>query len=115
MLLRPARILRSPSMAGTFWRAETGFFLGIWLIILLIGRDGFMRDPGTLWHPVVGQRIWATGQFIRTDPFSCTFQGQPWIAQQWLAECVMAGLDACGGLDSLLLALATLLAGLYTW
>jgi hypothetical protein len=54
-------------------------------------------------------------QFIRTDTFSFTCVGNPWVAYEWLGECFMAILDRIGGLDTLLLATATILAGLYTW
>ena len=49
-----------------------------------------LGDPGSLWHTVVGRRILEGGALIRTDPFSFTCQGQPWIAQQWLGAIAMA-------------------------
>ncbi len=73
------------------------------------------HDPGTFWHPAAGHWIFSTGQLIDTDPFSFTFAGKPWVAYEWLGECLMAVLDGIGGLDMLLLATATVLAGLYTW
>jgi hypothetical protein len=97
------------------WRAETGIFLGLWLGLMILGRTQLFRDPGTLWHVVVGERILSSGQFMTTDPFSYTQAGRPWIARQWLAECAMALVHQAGQLDGLLLATATLLAGLYTW
>src|SRR5439155_26731565 len=51
----------------------------------------------------------------QVDSFSFTFAGQPWIAQQWLAECIMALLYRVGGLDSVALAAATILAALHAW
>ena len=108
-------------MVGSLWkwrpwlRAETVIFLLIWLLLMAVGSSRFFRDPGTFWHTVVGERILSTGQFIRTDPFSCTFQGQPWIARHWLVECSMALLHRLSGLDGLLLGTVTLLAVLYTW
>jgi hypothetical protein len=99
----------------SFWRAETGIFLGIWLILMAIGRDRFFNDPGTFWHVVVGRDILSTGQFPHTDSFSFTCAGQPWIANQWLGECALALLYDVGGWDTLLLATVTLLAGLYTF
>src|SRR5262245_59037806 len=102
-------------MLRRLWRAETGVFLCVWIFLLLAGHRGaLVRDPGIFWHRVVGERILATGEFLRpemrTDAFSCTRAGQPWIAQQWLAECAMAVLYRIGGLDSLVLATATILA-----
>jgi hypothetical protein len=102
-------------MLRRFWRAETGFFLGIWLFLMVGGRSQLFRDPGTFWHTVVGCRILKSHRLIETDPFSFTFGGRPWIPHQWLGECAMAVLDGFGGLDSLLLATAAILAGLYTW
>src|SRR5262245_44659893 len=102
-------------MTSRFIRAQTVLFLGIWLVLLLTRRDGFFRDPGSLWHIVVGRQILSTGRLPRADPFSFTCSGQPWIANFWLAECGLALLDRLGGLDTVLLATVTLLAGLYTW
>jgi hypothetical protein len=103
------------SVLSDVWSARTGFFLGIWLFLLVGGRDKLFRDPGTFWHTVVGQRILSSGRFFETDPFSFTFSGKPWIPHQWLGECLMAVLDPLGGLDLLLLATATVLACLYSW
>lgn len=100
---------------GPFWRAETGFFLVLWLGLLIAGRSGLFHDPGTFWHTVVGNEILTTGHLIYTDTFSFTFAGRPWVAHQWLGECVMAVVHRISGFDGLLLVTATLLAGLYTW
>jgi hypothetical protein len=98
-----------------FWRAETGFFLGIWLFFMLAGRSRLFRDPGTFWHTVVGRLILGSRGFFDTDSFSFTRAGERWIPHQWLGECLMAILDWSGGLDTLLLATATVLAAFYCW
>src|SRR5271157_6441146 len=105
----------APRMLKRFWRAETGFYIGIWLFFTVMGRSRLFRDPGTFWHTVAGRRILGSGVFSDTDAFSFTFAGKTWIPHQWLGECLMAVLDGIGGLDMLLLATATVLAGLYTW
>jgi hypothetical protein len=97
------------------WRVETCVFLALWVALMVAGRSRFFADPGSFWHPVVGERILSSGELIRSDPFSFTFQGKPWIAQQWLGECALALLHRLGGLDTLVLATAAFLAGLYTW
>lgn len=102
-------------MLKRWWRAETGFFLGIWLFLMIGGRSQLFRDPGTFWHTVVGRRILSSRQFMETDSFSFTYAGRPWIPHQWLGEYLMAVLDEFAGLDALLLATATVLAGLYAW
>jgi hypothetical protein len=102
-------------MIKRFWRPETALFLGLWLFLMIAGQTRFFGDPGSFWHIVVGQRILDSGQLIHTDPFSFTFADQPWIAQGWLGECILALLHRIAGLDTVLLATATVLACLYTW
>jgi hypothetical protein len=45
-----------------------------------------MRDPDIWWHLRNAQILVATHHFIRTDFYSFTVQGQPWINTEWLAE-----------------------------
>jgi hypothetical protein len=98
-----------------YWRPETGIFLAVWLVLLVGGRSRFFRDPGTFWHTVVGEHMLSQGELIYHDTFSFTFAGQRWSPHQWLGECMMALAHRLDGLDTLLLATATVLAGLYTW
>ncbi len=94
-------------------RAETAFFLVVWLLLTLVFRDRGFYDPGSLWHVRVGEIILTEGM-PQTDPFSYTFAGKPWVPQQWGAEVVMALLHRVGGFDALLLAFSAGLAVLYT-
>src|SRR5262245_24501365 len=91
-------------------RLRAVVFLVVWIALLGLGREKMMRDPGTLWHTVVGDRILSTHEVPRTDWLSYTEAGRPWIAQQWLAECAMAVIHCAAGLDGLLLAAATIIA-----
>jgi hypothetical protein len=102
-------------MLKKYWCPESVLFLGLWLGLMILGRSQLFRDPGTLWHVAVGERILSSGRFVTTDPFSYTCAGRTWIARQWLAEGTMALVHRVGQLDGLLLATATLLAALYTW
>ncbi|MCK6486350.1 MAG: hypothetical protein HUU22_08575 [Phycisphaerae bacterium] len=98
-------------------RAETAAaacFVIILLVLLLAGRSNLLRDPGTFWHTVVGERILQTADFPTTDEFTFTHFDERWIAQQWLAECAMAALYRIGGLDTLLLASAAVIALVFT-
>jgi hypothetical protein len=94
-------------------RPETAFFLIVWLVCLLGYRERGFYDPGALWHIKVGERILDTG-LPRSDPFTYTFEGRPWVPMQWAAEAVMALGHRAGGLDTLLLAFATVVATLFT-
>jgi len=80
-------------MLNRLLRPETGFFLGIWLFLMVGGRSRVFRDPRTFWHTATGHWIFSTGQLIDTDPFSFTFAGKPWVAYEWLGKCLMAVLD----------------------
>jgi hypothetical protein len=102
-------------MLRAYFRAPTLIFLGLWLVLMLAGRSRFFADPGAMWHIVVGQHILSQHELPHTDPFSCTFGGQPWIAQWWVGECLLAFLHQIGGLDTVLLVTTALLAWLYAW
>ena len=114
-----AQQLARPIATRTYWNIQSVAFLGLWLLLMagdLSGEPGSpFRDPGTLWHSVVGQHILSSHSFIYTDPFSCTHAGEPWIARQWLFESAMGLLDWMSGLDGLLFGMVTLLAGFYAW
>jgi hypothetical protein len=94
---------------------EIVFFIITWLILIIFGRSIFFRDPGTFSHLIVGEKFLSTGRLIYEDPFSFTFFGRPWIAQQWLGECFMALIFRIGQFDALLVVSVTLLTSLYTW
>jgi len=47
-------------------------------------------DPDYFWHLATGNLILDTGTIPRTDPFSFTWYGEPWIPDQWLAEVAIA-------------------------
>jgi hypothetical protein len=100
---------------GPLLQAELFAFLGIWLVLMVIARDHFFGDPGSLWHIVLGERMLSSGALVRADPFSFTRGGSPWVPQSWLAECLLALLHRIGGLDSIMVVTMLGLAGLYTW
>src|SRR5262245_6421769 len=64
-------------------------FLAIWLALMVVGRSGMLRDPGTFWHTTTGEIILKEG-FIRYDPYTFSFSGSWWVPFQWLGEVGMA-------------------------
>jgi hypothetical protein len=48
------------------------------------------RDGDVSWHVAAGNWILAHGQIPRTDPFSFTAAGHPWVATEWLSEVIYA-------------------------
>ncbi|HTZ41531.1 MAG TPA: hypothetical protein VMB77_15355 [Syntrophales bacterium] len=92
---------------------DTWIFGAVWILLFVAGRDRLFRDPGTFAHTVIGERILDTGHLIERDPFSFTRFEEPWIAQQWLGECIMAVIHRIAGLDGLLVVTVALIALLY--
>ncbi|MGL6076981.1 MAG: hypothetical protein ACRC8S_22730 [Fimbriiglobus sp.] len=100
--------------SGSRWfRAETGFFLAVWLIFSFNFQERAFFDPGALWHTVVGGKILDSG-FMTIDPFTYTHPNSTWIPQQWGGEVLMALLHRLSGFDAMLLAFTTGIALLYT-
>jgi len=87
-------------------------FVIIWILLLALAPKTMLRDPGTFWHTVVGERMLSTGAVVRTDSFTFTHAGDEWLAQQWLGECVMALVHRFAGLDGVVLLAATLIAAM---
>jgi hypothetical protein len=63
-------------------------------------------DSDTWWHLKSGQLMWTSGQILRSDPFSYTMAGQPWINHSWLAQIGLWCAYRLGGLPALALGLA---------
>jgi hypothetical protein len=85
-------------------------FFGFFLAIPVILRTQPFNDPGALWHIRVGDWILEHQAFPRTDPFTWSYAGRPWIPQQWGAEIVMSVAHLLGGFDALLMGMSALLA-----
>src|SRR5580765_1772602 len=67
-------------------RAQT--FAGILLLGLLAMTARNAVDPDLWWHLRTGQWIMETGHIPRSDPFSFTRAGSPWVSHEWLSEVV---------------------------
>lgn len=69
-------------------------------LILLTATDLF-NDGDTSWHLAAGRWILDNFAVPKTDPFSSTYFGQPWVAHEWLAEVAMAVSFVIGGWSGL--------------
>jgi hypothetical protein len=105
---RMRRIRRFHVRAALAW-------LVLFVVLLVAGRSRLLRDPDTFWHIAVGREILASGEMVEADSFTFTFEGKPWIANQWLSECSMAIVHQWAGLDGLVLLVAGSMAFLLTW
>jgi hypothetical protein len=86
------------------------FFL---LQLLFLTGSNTLQDPDTYWHIAVGQRIWQSGSVPRVDELSYTFQGHPWIANDWLCELLLFGAYSLGGWRTVVLMTACTIAATY--
>ncbi|QNP44812.1 hypothetical protein H9L14_08540 [Sphingomonas sediminicola] len=69
------------------------------------------NDGDVSWHIATGQWILAHGQIPRTDPFSFTWAGKPWVPIEWFAETIMASAYRFAGYSGIsALATAALIA-----
>ena len=89
-------------------------FSAVWLLLFLAGQSRLVRDPGTFFHTAAGEHLLETGHLIHRDFYSFTRFGEPWIAQQWLGECIMAVVHRIAGLDGLLVVTVSLIALLWS-
>lgn len=58
-----------------------------------------LADADIGWHIRTGQQILATHSIPRTDLFSSTMQGQPWIAWEWLYDVGLGVVHGAMGLN----------------
>jgi hypothetical protein len=63
-------------------------FAGILFFGLLAMTARTATDPDLWWHLRTGQWIVETGHVPRTDPFSFTRGGMPWVSHEWLSETI---------------------------
>jgi len=73
-----------------------------------------LADPDLWGHLRFGQDFWATGQVIRTDPYSYLTAGRLWINHEWLSEAVFAAVFSRFGPLGLGI-LKTAVCGLTVW
>src|SRR3982751_5655781 len=72
--------------------------VGVLLLAAALGSSKTIFNDGDVsWHIATGQWILQHGAIPRTDPFSFTWAGKPWVPIEWLAEVIMAGGYRVGG------------------
>lgn len=112
---RPVTSPPSPPLAGEGGRGiracalNTHQVLTIVLFIALFTMAVRVPvDTDTWWHLRGGQYIVETGSIPRTDPFSFTRAGAPWIDQSWLAQVLLYGVSRWVGVPGLAMLVALL-------
>jgi len=74
-------------------------------------------DTDTWWHLRAGSWMLEKGEILRTDPFSLTKQGEPWIYPGWLAQVILYGVFHTLGFAGLNLftAIMVVIAFVFIW
>ena len=67
------------------------------------------QDPDLWWHLKTGEWIVTHGAIPRTDPFSFTFAGRPWLNHEWLGEVLLFTVFRAGGLTAVMVLFASLI------
>jgi hypothetical protein len=84
-------------------------FLAVLFLGLFAMTSRNVTDPDVWWHLKTGEYIAQHKSVPRTDPFSYTRAGQPWIAHEWLTELGMYELQRTTGFPGLILIFALIL------
>src|SRR6202041_1026832 len=98
---------------GFEWRWLVSFpaMLGAMLVgASFVTVRAFNVDPDLWWHVKTGELILSTHKWARTDPYSYTSYGAPWMSCEWLGDVLFAAAYRLGGLrglEALLIVLAS--------
>ena len=90
-----------PSVAA--WIADAGLVVLFLALTFLLGVFP-LKDTDIYWHLRTGQIIRQTGQVPRTDIFTFTREGAPWIDLHWIFQVAVSWLYERGGVVALNLA-----------
>ncbi|MGC8792019.1 MAG: hypothetical protein ACP5U2_01350 [Bryobacteraceae bacterium] len=71
----------TPDLALVAAAVALGYCLVVW-----DGPRRLFRDADTGWHIRTGERILAERSLPRSDPYSFSREGQPWVAWEWGAD-----------------------------
>jgi hypothetical protein len=91
------------------------------VLFLILGSDrvvGPMEDPDVYWHLRNAWQLVHTGRFIRTETWTFTVGGQPWLNFEWLAElpyyCAFRRLGDSGLYAVMMILLSAIVLGIYS-
>jgi hypothetical protein len=100
------------------WLTTERLLICILFIAIFVMAVRLPADSDTWWHLRSGQLMVEQGRILRTDPFSHTRGGWPWIDHGWLAEIAFYLLYRVGGFAGVALgvaAIVTLAFALVFW
>lgn len=86
--------------------SATSLVLFLVLGIIFLFSINQIRESDTFWHLKTGELIWQTKSIPKTDVFSYTAYGAPWLTHEWLAEVLFYGIYKSLGLWGLIIFIA---------
>jgi hypothetical protein len=89
------------------------FFALFWSLLVGALASRPLADADIGWHIRTGEQILATHSVPRTDFFSSTMQGQPWIAWEWLYDVVLGLLHWAMGLNGVVWLAAVIISATF--
>ncbi len=93
---------------------SAAFVTAVFCLLLYDGGSRLFRDSDTGWHVRTGERILATGELPRADPYSWTRPGGPWFAWEWGSDAAMGAAHRWRGLTGVAVLYTTAIAAV-TW
>jgi hypothetical protein len=85
-------------------------FVAVVFLGILAMASRSVGDPDVWWHLKAGQLIAQTKAVPRTDPFSFTRAGYPWVAHEWLSELIIYGIYRVSGWGGLIVGFALMVS-----
>ena len=67
-----------------------------------------VSESDTFWQLKTGEWILNHGAIPRTDPFSATVYGKPWLDGEWLFQAAIYSVYTCGGFNAMVVAKAAI-------
>jgi hypothetical protein len=107
-------VLHSPAETAGPMRGLLPLWVGAFIYTLfLLAGNRLLNDPDTMWQVTVGQWILDHRAMPRTDIYSFTMAGQPWISTQWLAQVAFAKSYSIAGWGGPVVLAATAIAATF--
>jgi hypothetical protein len=88
------------------WLTTKRVFVAVVFLGILAMASRSVGDPDVWWHLKTGQLIAQTKAVPRTDPFSFTRAGYPWVAHEWLSELLIYAIFRIGSWGGLIVVFA---------
>jgi hypothetical protein len=69
-----------------------------------------IADGDIFWHLAAGREMVHRRAWLRTDPFTLSAHGRPWVDVHWLFQLLVYGIHASRGLAGVVIAKALVVA-----